>query len=233
MSELLEVKNLNAFYGKSHILHDVSISIGKGEIVGMLGRNGVGRSTLCKALMGLVERRGSIKLSGKEIGDLPAHQVALAGLGYVPEDRSVFPSLTVAQNLLLGQKKWKNSRWTAERTYSTFSNLGERRDVAAGSLSGGEQQMLSICRSMMGDPQILLVDEPTEGLSPMMVQKTADLLKDIGNSGTAMLVVEQKLDIVLDIATRVYVMGHGAIVFEGSPAKLKADVEIRRAWLEV
>lgn len=234
MSALLEVEDLHAYYGKSHILHGVSLHVAAGEIIGLLGRNGVGRSTLCKALMGLAERRGRVRLAGREIGHLAAHRIALAGLGYVPEDRSVFPTLTVEQNLRLGEKTGQRcDRWSARETYEVFPNLAERRDVAAGSLSGGEQQMLSICRSMMGCPDVLLVDEPTEGLSPMMVARVAELLREIGRRGTAILIVEQKLDIVLDISDRVYVMGHGSIVFEGTSAELRAAQDIRRAWLEV
>jgi branched-chain amino acid transport system ATP-binding protein len=230
---MLEVRGLNAWYGKSHILRGVQLDVRAGEIVSLLGRNGVGRSTTLRAIMGLVQRRGSVKFKGRELSGLKAFQIAHAGLGYVPENRDVFPTLTVRQNLLLGQKAAKAGRWTMDHTFGLFPNLKERADTAAGVLSGGEQQMLTLCRTLMGDPELVMIDEPTEGLAPKIVELVAEYLKTLKNRGVSVLLVEQKLTIALEISERCYVMGHGSIVFEGSPAALRANAEIRKEWLEV
>jgi branched-chain amino acid transport system ATP-binding protein len=231
---LLEVDNLHAYYGKSHILHGVSFRIGAGEIVSLLGRNGVGRSTTIKALMGDVAPKGSIRFKGEEIAGLKPHQTARKGLGYVPETRDIFPTLTVRQNLMLGEKAGKTGgRWTMEDMFRMFPVLKERAEAPGGVLSGGEQQMLTMCRTLMGDPDLVMIDEPTEGLSPMMVEHVGRLLEEIGRRGVAILLVEQKLTIALKISARLYVMGHGRIVFEGTPAELEADAAIRKEWLEV
>lgn len=231
---MLEVRNLHAFYGKSHILQGVTLSIGQGEIVSLLGRNGVGRSTTCKAVMGLVPPVGDITFKGQSIAGLRPDQIAHAGIGYVPEDRQVFPGLTVRQNLELGLKRAKTfGRWTFEDVYKLFPNLGARQDNAAGVLSGGEQQMLTMCRTLMGDPDLVIIDEPTEGLAPKLVEQVGQLLDEIARRGVAILLVEQKLTIALKISTRLYVMGHGHIVFEGTPADLAANEAIRKEWLEV
>jgi branched-chain amino acid transport system ATP-binding protein len=231
---LLEVDDLQAYYGKSHILHGVTFRVEEGEIVGLLGRNGVGRSTTIKAIMGDVSPQGSIRFRGEEIAGLKPHQTARKGLGYVPETRDIFPGLTVKQNLQLGEKPGKvGGRWTMEGMFGMFPQLKERADTRAGFLSGGEQQMLTICRTLMGDPDLVMIDEPTEGLSPMMVQHVGRLLEEIAKRGVAILLVEQKLTIALKISHRLYVMGHGRIVFEGTPAELSAAAAIRKEWLEV
>ena len=231
---LLQVENLHAFYGKSHILHGVSFDIAPGEIVSMLGRNGVGRSTTIKAIMGDVPPRGSIRFREREIAGMKPHQVARLGLGYVPENRDIFPTLTVRQNLYLGQKSAKKTgRWSMADMFKVFPRLEERADTAAGVLSGGEQQMLTMCRTLMGDPDLIMIDEPTEGLAPMMVELVGKLLSEIAGRGISILLVEQKLTIALKISHRLYVMGHGQIVFSGTPADLAANVGIRKEWLEV
>ncbi|MFZ6845063.1 ABC transporter ATP-binding protein [Undibacterium sp. RuTC16W] len=233
MSTLLEIKGLNAFYGKSHVLHGVDLVVNQGEIVSLLGRNGVGRSTTVKAAMGQVDSTGSIKFKGEEMIGLKAFQIAHKGLGYVPENRDIFPTLTVEQNLILGEKSGKKSRWSLDDMYNMFPRLKERQHTAAGVLSGGEQQMLTLCRTLMGDPDLIMIDEPTEGLAPKIVELVAEYLKELKNRGISVLLVEQKLAIALEISQRVYVMGHGSIVFEGSPADLRANEAIRKEWLEV
>jgi branched-chain amino acid transport system ATP-binding protein len=231
---MLEVRGLQAWYGKSHILHGVDFSVGEGEIVSLLGRNGVGRSTTIKAIMGDVVREGSVLFKGRELIALKPHQIAHAGLGYVPENRDIFPTLTVRENLLLGQKSARGGeRWSLQDMYELFPRLKERENTPGGVLSGGEQQMLTICRTLMGDPALMMVDEPTEGLAPKMVELVADLLQRIAARGVAILLVEQKLTIALTISRRLYVMGHGRIVFEGAPADLMADAGVRKEWLEV
>ncbi|HKU99806.1 MAG TPA: ABC transporter ATP-binding protein [Vineibacter sp.] len=231
---MLEVSDLHAYYGKSHILQGVDLRIGEGEIVSLLGRNGVGRSTTCKAIMGLVPPQGAITFKGRTIAGLRSDQIAHAGIGYVPEDRQVFPTLTVRQNLELGLKRsGVFGRWTFDDMFKLFPNLGERRDNPAGVLSGGEQQMLTMCRTLMGDPDLVIIDEPTEGLAPKLVEQVARLLDEIAHRGVAILLVEQKLTIALKISRRLYVMGHGHIVFEGTPAELSANAAVRKEWLEV
>ena len=233
---MLEVNDLNAYYGKSHILRGVNLKIENGEIVSLLGRNGVGRSTTCKAIMGEVEPIGSIKFNGTELAGKKAFEVANAGLGYVPENRDIFPGLTTRQNLELGIKSGQdmaNSRWSIDDMFNLFENLKNRADVEASFLSGGEQQMLTMCRTLMGDPEVIMIDEPTEGLSPQMTTRVADLLNEISSRGVSILLVEQKLAIAMKISHRVYVMGHGQIVFEGTPAELEKRDDIRKEWLEV
>jgi branched-chain amino acid transport system ATP-binding protein len=231
---LLQVQDLHAYYGKSHILHGVTFDIRAGEIVSMLGRNGVGRSTTIKAIMGDVVPRGSIRFRDREIAGMKPHLVARLGLGYVPENRDIFPSLTVRQNLYLGQKSAKKTgRWSMADMFKIFPRLEERADTAAGVLSGGEQQMLTMCRTLMGDPDLIMIDEPTEGLAPMMVELVGQLLSEIAGRGISILLVEQKLTIALKISHRLYVMGHGQIVFSGTPAELAANAGIRKEWLEV
>ncbi|MEQ3671604.1 ABC transporter ATP-binding protein [Pseudophaeobacter sp.] len=227
---------MHAYYGKSHILQGVTLNVQEGEIVALLGRNGVGRSTTCKAIMGEVAPKGSVKFKGQEISGRKAFEIANMGIGYVPENRDIFPGLTTRQNLTLGLKpgqKDGSGRWSMQMMFDMFSNLNERADVEASVLSGGEQQMLTMCRTLMGDPDFVMIDEPTEGLSPQMVQKVADVLKEIADRGISTLLVEQKLSIAMDIAHRVYVMGHGQVVFEGTPAELKAREDVRKEWLEV
>ena len=233
---MLEVTDLNAYYGKSHILRGVNLKIERGEIVSLLGRNGVGRSTTCKAIMGEVEPIGSVKFNGNELAGKKAFEIAKFGLGYVPENRDIFPGLTTRQNLELGTKSGQDitkSRWSIDDMYNLFENLRNRADVDASFLSGGEQQMLTMCRTLMGDPEVIMIDEPTEGLSPQMTTRVADLLNEISSRGVSILLVEQKLSIAMKISHRVYVMGHGQIVFEGTPKELEKRDDIRKEWLEV
>ena len=233
MSAMLEIADLHAYYGKSHVLHGVDMHVGEGEIVSLLGRNGVGRSTTVKAAMGQVSATGSIRFKGEQILGEKAFRIAWKGLGYVPENRDIFPTLTVEQNLLLGEKKGKRSRWTLADMYRMFPRLEERRNTAAGVLSGGEQQMLTLCRTLMGDPDLIMIDEPTEGLAPKIVDLVAEYLNTLKSRGISVLLVEQKLAIALEISERCYVMGHGRIVFEGTPAELRANAYVRKEWLEV
>jgi branched-chain amino acid transport system ATP-binding protein len=231
---MLEVADLHAYYGKSHILQGVHLKVGVGEIVGILGRNGVGRSTTLKAIMGDVRPHGFIAFKGEEIGGLKPYEIAHRGIGYVPEDRAIFPTLTVEQNLRLGMKSRRRAaRWDLDQTYGLFPVLRERADAPAGVLSGGEQQMLTICRTLMGDPDLIMIDEPTEGLAPQMVERIAGLLKTIAERSISILLVEQKLTIALSVSHRLYVMGHGRVVFEGSPAELRSNAAVRKDWLEV
>ena len=230
----LEVKELHAFYGKSHILQGVNMHVNEGEIVALLGRNGAGRSTAVKAIMGMVDNRGEVLWRGKNILGLKAYEVAHLGIGYVPESRDIFPKLTVHQNLMLGQKSAKKQgRWSFDDMYKMFPRLRERQHVEAGVLSGGEQQMLTLCRTLMGDPDLIMIDEPTEGLAPAIVKLVAEYLMELKRRGICVVLVEQKLAIALQISDRVYVMGDRRIVFEGTPAELNADANIRKEWLEV
>jgi branched-chain amino acid transport system ATP-binding protein len=237
MAALLEIKDLHAFYGKSHVLHGVDLHVNEGEIVSLLGRNGVGRSTTVKATMGQVDVTGSIRFRDEEITGLKAFEIAHKGLGYVPENRDIFPTLTVEQNLILGEKKArgakKAARWSLDDMYRMFPRLKERQHTQGGVLSGGEQQMLTLCRTLMGDPDLIMIDEPTEGLAPKIVEMVAGYLKELQNRGISVLLVEQKLAIALEISQRVYVMGHGSIVFEGTPQELRSNAGIRKEWLEV
>ena len=231
---MLAVSDLHAYYGKSHILQGVNLEVRAGEIVSLLGRNGVGRSTTCKAIMGLVEPIGEVLWKGKSIAGLRADVIAHAGIGYVPEDRQIFPTLTVRQNLELGQKRaGRFGRWTFDDMFALFPHLRERQHNVAGVLSGGEQQMLTMGRTLMGDPELVIIDEPTEGLAPMLVIQVGRFLDEIAHRGVSILLVEQKLTIALKISHRVYVMGHGHIVFEGTPADLAANEAVRRENLEV
>ncbi len=231
---MLEVSDLHAYYGKSHILQGVSFTVGEGEIVSLLGRNGVGRSTTIKTIMGEVRPEGSIKFRGEEIAGLKTHEIARRGLGYVPENRDIFPTLTVRQNLIMGIKNTRRAgRWSIEDMFELFPLLRARADIDGGVISGGEQQMLTICRTLMGDPDLIMIDEPTEGLAPKIVKQLAELLEEIAKRGISILLVEQKLTIALKISQRLYVMGHGHIVFEGRPEELRTNDQIRKEWLEV
>jgi len=231
---MLEIQDLHAYYGKSHVLHGVHFSVGKGEIVALLGRNGSGRSTTAKAIMGLVEATGSVAWLGKPILGKKPFEIAHLGIGHVPENRDIFPKLTVQQNLQLGQKgKGIGARWSFDDMYAMFPRLKEREHTEAGVLSGGEQQMLTLCRTLMGDPDLIIIDEPTEGLAPKIVELVAEYLQKLKARGVSVLLIEQKLTIALSISDRVLVMGHGSIVFEGTPETLRADAQIRKEWLEV
>ena len=231
---MLKVSNLNSYYGKSHILQGVNLSINEGEIVSLLGRNGVGRSTFIKSVMGMVKSEGSIIFNNKQILGKPVHDIANLGIGYVPENRDIFPDLTVRENLELGKKKNKYGiKWNIEELFDLFPNLKNRIDVPGGVLSGGEQQMLTICRSLMGCPKLMMIDEPTEGLSPQMVENVESLLKKISFKGVSILLVEQKLTIAFNLSKKLYVMGHGKVVFEGEPKEVQNNNEIIKEWLEV
>ena len=231
---MLQLQDLSAGYGKSRVLQDASLSVAGGEIVALLGRNGSGRSTLAKAIMGLVPAQGSVQWRGDELLGKKTYQIARLGLGYVPETRDVFPDLTVAQNLLLGQKSARQSgRWSWPDMFGLFPQLEARLGVKAGALSGGEQQMLALCRTLMGDPSLIIVDEPTEGLAPQLVQQVGEFLKTVKTKGISVLLIEQKLTIALAISDRCAVMGHGCVVFDGTPAQLLADDAVRREWLAV
>ncbi|HEY1326177.1 MAG TPA: ABC transporter ATP-binding protein [Casimicrobiaceae bacterium] len=231
---MLEVDDLHAYYGKSHILQGVTFRVNAGEIVSLLGRNGAGRSTAVKTVMGEVAPVGSIRFRGERIDGLAPHEIARRGLGYVPEDRAIFPTLTVRENLLLGMKSTRaRGRWSVRDVFALFPVLEARADTPGGVLSGGEQQMLTICRTLMGDPELVMVDEPTEGLAPRVVHDVRELLTRIAARGVAILLIEQKLAISLAIAQRVYVMGQGRVVFEGTPADLRDNDAVRREWLEV
>ena len=233
---LLEVRNLNAYYGKSHVLHGVNLAVDQGEIVALLGRNGSGRSTTAKAIMGMVECTGSVQWRGQPILGQQPFAIAHRGIGYVPENRDIFPKLTVEQNLLLGCKgkgKGKGARWSFDDMYRMFPRLKERQHTEAGVLSGGEQQMLTLCRTLMGDPDLVIIDEPTEGLAPKIVELVGEYLLSLKGRGVSVLLIEQKLTIAMAISDRTLVMGHGSIVFDGTPASLREDTGTRQEWLEV
>ena len=231
---MLHIDNLHAFYGKSHVLHGVSFDVQPGEIVALLGRNGSGRSTTAKAIMGLVDSQGQIDWNGKAIVGKKAFEIAHLGIGYVPENRDIFPKLTVHQNLMLGQKgKGTGSRWSFDDMYQMFPRLLERQHTEAGVLSGGEQQMLTLCRTLMGDPDLIIIDEPTEGLAPKIVVLVGQYLKKLKDKGVSVLLIEQKLTIAMKISDRALVMGHGSIVFSGTPVELNENTYIRKEWLEV
>ena len=231
---MLKINNLHAYYGKSHVLHGVDFAINPGEIVALLGRNGSGRSTTAKAIMGLVHWEGSLDWKGRNLHGKKAYEVAHLGIGYVPESRDVFPNLTVQQNLLLGQKgSGKGSRWGFDDMYAMFPRLKERQHTEAGVMSGGEQQMLTLCRTLMGDPDLIIIDEPTEGLAPKIVELVGEYLKKIKERGVSVLLIEQKLTIAMNISDRALVMGHGHIVFDGTPDGLRANEKVRKEWLEV
>ena len=231
---MLNINNLHAFYGKSHVLHGVGFHVAPGEIVALLGRNGSGRSTTAKAIMGLVDCEGEMLWKGKSILGKKAFEIAHLGIGYVPENRDIFPKLTVHQNLLLGQKRaGQSGRWSFDDMYGMFPRLKERQYTEAGVLSGGEQQMLTLCRTLMGDPELIIIDEPTEGLAPKIVELVGQYLQTLKQKGISVLLIEQKLTIAMHISDRALVMGHGSIVFDGTPDGLRADNYIRKEWLEV
>ncbi|MDN6885928.1 ABC transporter ATP-binding protein [Variovorax sp. CAN2819] len=231
---MLKLKDIHAYYGKSHVLHGVSFDVNPGEIVALLGRNGSGRSTTAKAIMGLVHAEGGLHWKGQDILRRKAYEIAHCGIGYVPENRDIFPKLTVHQNLLLGQKgSGKGSRWSFDDMYGMFPRLKERQHTEAGVLSGGEQQMLTLCRTLMGDPDLIIIDEPTEGLAPKIVELVGQYLRTLKDKGISVLLIEQKLTIAMQISDRALVMGHGSIVFDGTPDSLRADATTRKEWLEV
>ena len=231
---MLEVENLHAHYGKSHVLHGVNFTVGEGEVVSLLGRNGSGRSTTAKAIMGLVQAKGTVRWRGQSLLGKPPHEIARLGVGYVPENKDVFPRLTVHQNLMLGQKgSATRTRWDFDDMYALFPRLRERQHVPAGVLSGGEQQMLTLCRTLMGEPALMLIDEPTEGLAPQVVEQVAAFLLTLKTERMSMVLIDQKLSFALAISDRIVVMGHGEVVFNGSPQAFDQHPEVRREWLEV
>jgi branched-chain amino acid transport system ATP-binding protein len=231
---LLKIDNLHAYYGKSHVLHGVHMEVKAGEITALLGRNGSGRSTTAKAIMGLVDAQGSMLWRDQQILGKKTYEIAHLGIGYVPESRDIFPTLTVEQNLYLGQKSARKAgRWSLDDMYQMFPRLKERQHMLAGVMSGGEQQMLTLCRTLMGDPDLIIIDEPTEGLAPKIVELVAQYLKELKRRGISVLLIEQKLTIAMEISDKCMVMGHGSIVFTGTPSQLRNDSYIRKEWLEV
>ncbi|MBL0727623.1 ABC transporter ATP-binding protein [Piscinibacter sp. HJYY11] len=233
---LLQVDDLHAHYGKSHVLRGVTLAVRRGEVVSLLGRNGSGRSTTLKAMMGLVPpSAGRVQLGTRALAGAKPNTICRAGLAYVPEEREVFANLTVDENLRMGEQPPVEGaqRWSIEQMFDYFPRLKERRRTKAGSLSGGEQQMLTICRSLLGNPLAILIDEPTEGLAPKIVAQVGECIRDMQRRGVSVLLVEQKLAIALKVSSRVCVMGHGRIVFEGSPQQLEADDALLQQWLAV
>ncbi len=236
---LLEIRDLNTYYGPSHVLQGISIDVFQGELVALLGRNGMGKSTTLKSIMGLVKpKSGSVIFKGKDITGFPPYKAARAGIGYIPETRRIFPNLTVLDNLMMGVKggKIKNpddpKTWTIERIYHHFPSLEKKADQKGGCLSGGEQQMLTIGRSLMGNPELLLVDEPTEGLAPLMVNEVRDVLAEINKTGVSILLVEHNLKVAMSLAHRVYLMGKAFVGFAGSIEELTANPQARTKYLE-
>ena len=237
---MLRVEDLNTYYGMSHVLQGISLSVEKGELIALLGRNGMGKSTTMKSIMGLVKpRRGAVTFQGKNITGQPPYKVARAGIGYVPEDRRIFPNLNVADNLSLGIKGGRIGNpgdpgvWTEERIFQHFPMLKKRAAQKGRFLSGGEQQMLTIGRSLMGNPALLLVDEPTEGLAPLLVKEVRDILEGINKTGVSILLVEHNIKVAMSLAHRVYLMGKAHIGFSGTIAELEANPEARAKYLEV
>jgi branched-chain amino acid transport system ATP-binding protein len=233
---LLRVDDLHAYYGKSHILHGVTFAVGRNEVISLLGRNGSGRSTTMKAIMGLVPpSSGQIRLNDRQLAGARPYAICRAGIAFVPEEREIFANLTVDENLRMGEQRGVAGAyvWTAEQMFDYFPRLKERRNTKAASLSGGEQQMLTMCRSILGNPLVILIDEPTEGLAPKIVAQVGECITDMHSKGVSVVLVEQKLAIALKVSSRVCVMGHGRIVFEGTPGQLASDEKLLADWLAV
>jgi len=233
---LLRVDGLHAYYGKSHILRGVDFEVGTGRVLSLLGRNGSGRSTTIKALMGLVPpAAGKVALDGRDVAGLPPHAIARAGMAYVPEEREVFANLTVEENLIMGMQPPRPgiAAWTVAQMFDYFPRLKERRNTQAGNLSGGEQQMLTMCRSLLGNPKLIMIDEPTEGLAPKIVTVVSEAIQDIHRHGVSVILVEQKLTITMKISTDVCLLGHGHVVFSGSPEELNQSPQLLKDWLAV
>jgi branched-chain amino acid transport system ATP-binding protein len=232
----LNVSELHAHYGQSHVLQGVTFNVKSGSITTILGRNGSGRSTTLKALMGIVAPSGgSVRFGDIELAGLSSTEISRSGIAYVPEERLVFPNLTVYENLLVGQQRPRldTTLWTIDEMYRYFPRLSERRNQLAGTLSGGEQQMLTICRSLLGNPSIILIDEPTEGLAPQIVTLVREVLVEIKNRGVTILLVEQKLTMALEISDYVWVMGHGQMVYGGTVSEFTQNDDVRKSWLDV
>ena len=236
---LFSVQGVTAFYDKSQILHGVDLEVERGEIVALLGRNGVGKSTTLRTIMGIVKpAAGSIIWAEREVAGMRPHRIARLGLGYVPEDRAIFERLTVTENLLMGRRAMKGrdhqeGGWDLERIYSVFPILKDRASQRGNTLSGGEQQMLTMARTLMGNPRLLLVDEPTEGLAPLVRKVIGGILQDINQAGVSILLVEQNLNVALNLARRGYVMAKGEIVFSGTSREIREAEDIRHRYLEV
>jgi branched-chain amino acid transport system ATP-binding protein len=234
---LLEIRDLNTYYEESHILQGVSLDVGKEEIVCLLGRNGVGKSTTLKSVIGLVKpRSGEVSFKGRNVAGMPPHTIAKLGVGYVPEERRIFPPLTVRENLLMGIKpgeRAKGGRWTVDKIYKYFPVLGARDKQRGGHLSGGEQQMLTIARTLMGNPEVIMIDEPTEGLAPLIVKTVEQVIQNIHHYGTPVLLVEQNMRIAMRLAGRFYIISKGKIVFQGTGRELEEAHEVRERYLEV
>jgi branched-chain amino acid transport system ATP-binding protein len=236
---LLEVNNLNTYYGESRVLQDMSLKVDQGEIVAILGRNGMGKSTTLKSIMGLVPpRSGKVIYKGQDIAGFPPYKVAEAGIGYVPEERWIFPTLTVVENLAMGIKggkidKTNPNAWTMERIFEHFPALEKRQKNKGVNLSGGEQQMLAVGRSLMGNPDLILVDEPTEGLAPLLRKEVRDMLESISKTGVSILLVEHNYKVAMSLASRVYVMKKACVAFSGTVKELAAHDEIKEKYLEV
>ncbi len=238
---LLEVQSLNAWYGAAQILFDVGLQVGPGEVVALMGRNGAGKSTTLKSIAGLMERtRGQMRFMGQDMARWPAHRIARAGLGYVPEDRRIFTELTVLENLEVGRqppRRWPDGRaaphWTPERLFALFPNLGEMPERPGGRMSGGEQQMLTVARTLMGQPLLVLLDEPSEGVAPLIVEQMAAMIVELKKQGLSVLLSEQNVPFAAAVSDRAYVLEKGQVRFAGSMAELGANDEIRRQFLAI
>ncbi|HZG20916.1 ABC transporter ATP-binding protein [Herbaspirillum sp. AP02] len=233
---LLKVSGLNAFYGRAHILFDVALEVGRGEVVALMGRNGAGKSTTMKAVMGLLDRaEGEVSFRGKDISRARPYEIARDGMGFVPEDRRVFSDLSVMENLEVGRQPAREGavQWTPEKLFQLFPNLGEMPDRPGGQMSGGEQQMLTVSRTLMGNPYLVLLDEPSEGVAPVIVEQMANMIMTLKREGMAILLSEQNLHFAELVSDRAYVLENGHIRYQGSMAQLAADEEVRRAYLSV
>jgi branched-chain amino acid transport system ATP-binding protein len=229
---ILEVKNIDTYYGLGHILHGLSLGVNEGEVVALLGRNGAGKTTTLRSVTGLTPpKQGEILYKGRNIAGLGAHKISQAGVAMVPETRDIFSYLTVRENLSIARRK--NSRWQMDTVLERFPGLKERLNHKGRELSGGEQEMLAIARALMNGPDLLLLDEPSQGLAPMVVNAVMDTIRELKQQHVSMLLVEQNAEMALQLADRVYVIDHGSVVFEGSPARLRADANVTATYLSV
>ncbi|MEB3100160.1 ABC transporter ATP-binding protein [Ferviditalea candida] len=229
---MLQVENIHTYYGDSHILHGVSMEVKERSLSVILGRNGMGKTTSIRSIIGFTPpRHGKIVFQGNEIQQLPSYKIAKSGIGLSPQGRGIFPNLTVKENLTLAARSCSGSGWTLEKVYELFPRLKERGLSMGGNLSGGEQQMLSICRALMTNPDLLLLDEPSEGLSPIMVQEVANIISRLKKEGLSILMVEQNIAMALKVADRVYILSKGQVVFEGTPDDLRNNTEVKVQYL--